>query len=101
LAIGEIADALTTAVGERGSMADYLFSTVKNLEERGIHDRHLWRLQELVARRIESAASAGTFDNAGREVERLRSDRPVLPIGETGLPNEEVGNHAGDDRGGG
>ena len=56
LAIDEIADALATAVGERGSMADYLHSTVKHLEERGIHDRHLWRLQELVAKRIESAA---------------------------------------------
>ena len=56
IAIDEIADALATAVGERGSMADYLYSTVKHLEERGIHDSHLWRLQELVARRIESAA---------------------------------------------
>ncbi|TIO69241.1 MAG: gamma-glutamylcyclotransferase, partial [Mesorhizobium sp.] len=25
---------------------------VKNLEQRGIHDRHLWRLQKLVAERI-------------------------------------------------
>jgi cation transport protein ChaC len=55
-AIGEIADALATAAGERGTMADYLYSTVKQLEERGIHDRHLWRLQELVAKRIEAAA---------------------------------------------
>jgi cation transport protein ChaC len=58
LAIGDVADALATAAGERGSMADYLYSTVKHLEERGIHDRHLWHLQELVAERIESTAAA-------------------------------------------
>lgn len=48
-----IADVLSTACGFRGSMAEYLFSTVSHLEELGIHDRHLWRLQELVAERIE------------------------------------------------
>ena len=58
LSIEKIADALATAVGERGSMADYLYSTVKHLEERGIHDEHLWHLQELVAQRIEGAATA-------------------------------------------
>lgn len=44
---------LATACGFRGSMAEYLYSTVNHLEELGIHDRHLWRLQELVADRIE------------------------------------------------
>lgn len=63
LPIGEIAGALATAVGERGSMADYLYSTVKHLEERGIHDGHLWRLQELVAKRIEGVAAAGRKRN--------------------------------------
>ncbi|HHZ10449.1 MAG TPA: gamma-glutamylcyclotransferase [Rhizobiales bacterium] len=48
-----VADVLSTACGFRGSMAEYLFSTVSHLEELGIHDRHLWRLQELVAERIE------------------------------------------------
>jgi cation transport protein ChaC len=48
-----IADVLSTACGFRGSMAEYLFSTVSHLEELGIHDRHLWRLQEMVAERIE------------------------------------------------
>ncbi|TIR43971.1 MAG: gamma-glutamylcyclotransferase, partial [Mesorhizobium sp.] len=38
--------------GHWGSGADYLYNTVKNLEQRGIHDRHLWRLQKLVAERI-------------------------------------------------
>lgn len=48
-----IADVLASACGFRGSMAEYLFSTVSHLEQLGIHDRHLWRLQELVAERIE------------------------------------------------
>jgi cation transport protein ChaC len=51
----ELAGVLATACGWRGSMAEYLFSTVSKLEELGIHDRNLWRLQELVAARIEAA----------------------------------------------
>lgn len=49
-----LADMLASAVGFRGSMAEYLFSTVAKLEELGIHDRNLWRLQEMVAARIEA-----------------------------------------------
>ncbi|MDP3895405.1 MAG: gamma-glutamylcyclotransferase [Mesorhizobium sp.] len=52
------ADMLATARGFRGSMAEYLFSTVAHLEEMGIHDRHLWRLQELTAERIERGLSS-------------------------------------------
>jgi len=48
-----LADMLATACGFRGSMAEYLFSTVRQLESLGIHDRNLWRMQELVADRIE------------------------------------------------
>jgi glutathione-specific gamma-glutamylcyclotransferase len=55
-----VADALAAAQGFRGSMAEYLFSTVSKLEELGIHDRHLWRLQELVAERIEQAHAAAS-----------------------------------------
>ena len=51
----ELAEVLAHAVGYLGSMAEYLFSTVSKLEELGIHDRNLWRLQELVAERIEAA----------------------------------------------
>lgn len=47
-----VVEALATAVGERGSMAEYLHNTVRQLEDKGIHDRYLWRLQELVAERI-------------------------------------------------
>jgi len=50
-----LADILATAVGFRGSMAEYLYSTIIKLEELGIHDKNLWRLQELVAERIEAA----------------------------------------------
>jgi glutathione-specific gamma-glutamylcyclotransferase len=47
------ADMLATACGFRGSMAEYLHATVEHLEQMGIHDRHLWRLQHLTAERIE------------------------------------------------
>jgi len=50
-----LADVLARACGFRGSMAEYLFATVSHLEALGIRDRHLWRLQELVAERIETA----------------------------------------------
>jgi cation transport protein ChaC len=53
----EIATILATACGHWGSGAEYLRNTVAHLEERGIHDRNLWRLQELVAARIASGGS--------------------------------------------
>ena len=49
-----VVEALATAAGERGSMAEYLYSTVSHLEDRGIHDRYLWKMQELVAERLEN-----------------------------------------------
>ena len=58
LSIDRIAEVLATAVGSRGSMAEYLFATVRHLEEMGIHDPHLWQLQSLVADRIEAAYEA-------------------------------------------
>jgi cation transport protein ChaC len=56
LSLEDIADTLAVAAGPVGSMAEYLCSTVRHLEELGLHDRQLWRLQELVAERIETAA---------------------------------------------
>jgi cation transport protein ChaC len=56
LAPEEIADVLADACGSWGSGAEYLHNTVAHLEEHGIHDRTLWRLQELVARRIADRA---------------------------------------------
>jgi cation transport protein ChaC len=34
-------------------MAEYLLNTVTELERHGVHDLHLWRLQEMVAERLE------------------------------------------------
>ncbi len=51
----EVADVLANAVGRLGSMAEYLLSTVSHLEELGLSDAYLWRLQDLVAERIEAA----------------------------------------------
>jgi len=58
LSMDRIAEVLATAVGSRGSMAQYLFATVQHLEDMGIHDPHLWQLQSLVAERIEVAYAA-------------------------------------------
>ncbi len=55
-----IVAALATSAGPAGSMADYLHSTVSHLEQRGIRDAYLWRMQELVADRIERAAEGRT-----------------------------------------
>jgi cation transport protein ChaC len=51
----EIADVIAKACGPRGSCAEYLHNTVAHLDEHGIRDRNLWRLQELVAERIRTA----------------------------------------------
>ena len=48
----EVADRLASAVGMWGSMAEYLRSTVAHLEEMGIRDAYLWRMQALVAERL-------------------------------------------------
>jgi cation transport protein ChaC len=49
----QVAEVLAKASGSRGSMAEYLFATVRHLEELGLHDSHLWELQDLVADHIE------------------------------------------------
>lgn len=54
LSDAQIADILASATGFRGSMAEYLFETVSGLANLGIHDRNLWRLQEMVAARIDA-----------------------------------------------
>jgi len=52
----QVAEVLSKAVGGRGSMVEYLFNTVDHLERMGIHDPHLWRLQEMVAARLDATA---------------------------------------------
>lgn len=52
LPLPQVASILARACGYAGSCAEYLYNTVSHLEEFGIHDRNLWRLQELVADEI-------------------------------------------------
>jgi cation transport protein ChaC len=52
LPIEDQARRLARAAGHIGSGAAYLHNTIVHLEERGIHDRYLWRLQALVAQEI-------------------------------------------------
>ncbi|QIG48415.1 gamma-glutamylcyclotransferase [Nordella sp. HKS 07] len=53
LPLETVADVLAHACGHWGTGAEYLLNTVSHLEAKGIHDRNLWRLQRLVAMRIE------------------------------------------------
>jgi cation transport protein ChaC len=48
----EVAHILARACGHVGSGAAYLFHTVAKLDELGIRDRNLWRLQQMVAEEI-------------------------------------------------
>ena len=57
LTLDETANVLATACGHGGSCAEYLYNTILHLEDRGIRDRNLWRLQSLVARKIASMAT--------------------------------------------
>jgi cation transport protein ChaC len=54
LPIAEQAQMLARAVGYFGSCAEYLRNTVTHLEEMGIRDSYLWRLQQLVAAEIKA-----------------------------------------------
>ncbi len=51
----ETAAILARACGHWGTGAEYLMHTVAHLEERGIHDPYLWKLQRLVAENIAAA----------------------------------------------
>jgi glutathione-specific gamma-glutamylcyclotransferase len=54
LSLAEVANCLSQACGHWGSGAEYLLQTVVALEREGIHDPHLWELQERVAELIEA-----------------------------------------------
>jgi cation transport protein ChaC len=56
LPLEAVADVLASACGHWGSGAEYLLNTVQHLRDRGIYDVNLWRLQELVAERLERGA---------------------------------------------
>ncbi len=59
----DVARILARACGHIGSGSDYLFQTVSKLEEFGIRDSNLWRLQQLVADEIRQI-TAPTDSNA-------------------------------------
>ena len=56
LSLDQQAEMIAFACGQRGTNAEYLLNTVEHLEALGIHDRYLWRLQELVAAKIAASA---------------------------------------------
>jgi cation transport protein ChaC len=58
LPLERVAQILARACGHIGSGAEYLFQTVSKLEEFGLRDRNLWRLQQLVAAEILSSAAS-------------------------------------------
>ncbi len=57
----QVITSLSTAAGDRGTMAEYLLNTVSHLQKRGIHDRYLWRLQSRVAQKIMANAQTPTL----------------------------------------
>ncbi len=58
LTLPQVADVVATAAGHWGSCAEYLRQTVVHLDEIGVHDRNLWKLQELVAQRIRERSDS-------------------------------------------
>jgi cation transport protein ChaC len=55
-----VAMILAGAVGHIGSGAEYLMHTVAHLEELGLRDRLLWRLQALVAKELAGVSALQT-----------------------------------------
>ena len=74
LAPEAVADVVARAAGHWGSCAEYLHNTVLHLEECGIHDRNLWRLQALVAERI--ASSTAPPEQSETVLGRVAADEP-------------------------
>jgi cation transport protein ChaC len=72
ITLEETAEILTKACGHWGSGVEYLYNTVYQLEEHGVHDRNLWQLQLLVAaslishRVAESDPENSGFNEASR-----------------------------------
>lgn len=88
LSTEEIADVLAVAVGHWGSMAEYLHNTVRHLAGLGIDDRYLWRMQELVAARIEAATAAPV-------VRQLKPARQTQPVASASAANAATASLAG------
>lgn len=52
----EAAHVLARCCGSWGSGAEYLYNTVKHLEDAGIRDNNLWELQRLTANEIKKTS---------------------------------------------
>ena len=59
LSLEVVADILARACGHWGTGAEYLLNTVSHLEAKGIRDRNLWQLQQLVAEAIDAQEDQG------------------------------------------
>jgi cation transport protein ChaC len=57
LPLEHVARITARAAGHYGSAANYLYRTVAGLQEHGIRDQTLWRLQVQVAREIQAMIS--------------------------------------------
>ncbi|MEM8730608.1 MAG: gamma-glutamylcyclotransferase [Pseudomonadota bacterium] len=68
LSLEEQAYRIARAVGHGGSCAEYLFNTVTHLEELGIRDTYMWRLQAMVAREIDAL-----YENASVNVRQVKT----------------------------
>lgn len=55
-----VADANARAVGMMGTMAEYVLNTTQHLEDLGLCDDRMWRMQDMIAERIERA-NPGAF----------------------------------------
>jgi glutathione-specific gamma-glutamylcyclotransferase len=72
LPLEAVAWRLAHACGHYGSGADYLYQTVAKLEEHGIRDSNLWRLQKLVAAEIEKWDRSPTLQLVTRKLSETR-----------------------------
>jgi glutathione-specific gamma-glutamylcyclotransferase len=50
--LSDVASVLSRAAGHWGSSAEYAFRTISTLEEHGIRDRNLWKIQKMMAEDI-------------------------------------------------
>ena len=70
----QVVTSLSTAAGDKGTMAEYLLQTVTHLQHRGLHDSYLWRLQRAVARQIEGTQlERSRIDNGDSDTHQITS----------------------------
>jgi len=77
LPLESVATVLAKTSGHMGSCAEYLYLTVKHLEEKDIRDRNLWLLQALVAEEIRRIHGPGVSQGTV-QMSFVRSVRPAI-----------------------